>query len=610
MRLGLGLGLSNYRKRGGSTPGYAPTAKPASSVNANDFDANATVGSRNVALFLTVANDSGFTSILSAYNNLNIGLAVPYNVSTGISGLHTYYYRFRAALNVANPPVLPASFNNTQTVVYVDGNSDEIINAYNAISDASVANTYKLIVPAHTYNIITGYAFNKDCIYLVCNTGTVLNLTVDGSIQMGGRYGSLTNCTVNATNTAQVAIHSDNSGAAGTCILSDLNVNCYGTSQFACAGGIYENQKISISNCNFYTELASGAFLFHDKVDGGAGSAQLFLVNCTITVGVGSTHKETSWENKGGTSTTNFFYISGGNIGNFEESNAGGAGETSIYITSSTVVASKVFSDPDSELDSAEFATLLTDNLLSFSDYSNVVSVETDSEGNRPLDNVTIGSLVTAHSANYQLRTNYAGSIINTQTNLAAVTTLFDQSGNGLDAAESDALLQPIYNTNSFGTGRGGVKSVSGASPSQLQLPSVANLGTSYDIVIVVKITDKICMVSGNNSPGIMYLSSNGNTYHFVTGQNIVFTPTITGAPMIFNIRRRGTSSVDLYINGVYFDTQVLANNNAKTWEFLLNDNAGDNTIGLYADGATFTNPVTAEVDGYVSAIKTLYGIS
>jgi len=75
----------------------APTATAATSINHNSFYANWTVGGGGVTegYYLDVATDNSFTSFVSGYNNLDVGLVTTYQVS-GLDANTDYYYRLKA----------------------------------------------------------------------------------------------------------------------------------------------------------------------------------------------------------------------------------------------------------------------------------------------------------------------------------------------------------------------------------------------------------------------------------------------------------------------------------------------------------------------------------
>lgn len=72
----------------------APTANAATSVTTSGFQANWSAASGATGYRLDVATDSGFTSMVSGYNNLDVGNVVLKAVS-GLSAGTTYYYRLR-----------------------------------------------------------------------------------------------------------------------------------------------------------------------------------------------------------------------------------------------------------------------------------------------------------------------------------------------------------------------------------------------------------------------------------------------------------------------------------------------------------------------------------
>lgn len=80
----------------GSAPS-APTANAATLVTTASFQANwsAPISGDQTGYRLDVANDAGFSSLVSGYNNLNVNNVTAYSVS-GLTAGNTYYYRVRA----------------------------------------------------------------------------------------------------------------------------------------------------------------------------------------------------------------------------------------------------------------------------------------------------------------------------------------------------------------------------------------------------------------------------------------------------------------------------------------------------------------------------------
>jgi uncharacterized protein (TIGR02145 family) len=73
----------------------APVASAATDVTATGFTANWSAPTGATGYYLDVATDSGFTSYVSGYKNLDVSNVTSYAV-TGLSDVTTYYYRIRA----------------------------------------------------------------------------------------------------------------------------------------------------------------------------------------------------------------------------------------------------------------------------------------------------------------------------------------------------------------------------------------------------------------------------------------------------------------------------------------------------------------------------------
>lgn len=73
----------------------APTALAASDITSSGFVANWYLNENSLGYYLDVAIDSGFTSMVAGYDNLDVGDVSEYTV-TGLTGATTYFYRLRA----------------------------------------------------------------------------------------------------------------------------------------------------------------------------------------------------------------------------------------------------------------------------------------------------------------------------------------------------------------------------------------------------------------------------------------------------------------------------------------------------------------------------------
>lgn len=72
-----------------------PTATAASNITQTSFFANWNIANGATTYYLDVSANSGFSSFVTGYNNLNVGNATTYSV-TNLSLTTTYYYRVRA----------------------------------------------------------------------------------------------------------------------------------------------------------------------------------------------------------------------------------------------------------------------------------------------------------------------------------------------------------------------------------------------------------------------------------------------------------------------------------------------------------------------------------
>jgi large repetitive protein len=79
------------------TAPVAPAAIAASNLQTASFSANWNAVTGATSYYLDIASDEGFTSMVSGWDNVNVGNVTTYAVGTNIAGGTTYYYRVRAA---------------------------------------------------------------------------------------------------------------------------------------------------------------------------------------------------------------------------------------------------------------------------------------------------------------------------------------------------------------------------------------------------------------------------------------------------------------------------------------------------------------------------------
>jgi hypothetical protein len=215
---------------GAETTPAAPTISSPSSVTTTGFTANWAASSGATKYYLDVATDSGFTSFVSGFNNLDAGNFTSYAV-TGLTPATTYYYRVRA--------------NNSA------GTS--------ADSQSQVALTASLSAPGISVSptSLTGLSYNGDGPSTAQSVSvTASNLTgVPGSLSVAGSANyevSTTDATTGFGSSALISYTNATLDASNVWIRLKANL----------ASGNYNAESISISGGGVATAAtvsASGA---------------------------------------------------------------------------------------------------------------------------------------------------------------------------------------------------------------------------------------------------------------------------------------------------------------------------------------------------------------
>jgi phosphodiesterase/alkaline phosphatase D-like protein len=195
-----------------------PVAAAPTNITQTSFTANWNAAARATAYFFDVASDTSFTSILPAYNNLNLGSLLTQNV-TGLTAGAKYFYRVRGSnvggtsgssnivsvtTVVATPPapVAGAASNIGQTSFTANWGASAGAAAY--LLDVAADTNFTSILPAYG-NLNVGSVLAQNVIGL--SPATKYYYRVRGS-NIGGTSGSsntVSVTTVVATPPAPVA---------------------------------------------------------------------------------------------------------------------------------------------------------------------------------------------------------------------------------------------------------------------------------------------------------------------------------------------------------------------------------------------------------------------
>jgi len=156
----------------------APTATAASSVTATTFAANWNASTGASSYRLDVATDSGFTSFVSGFNDLNVGNVVTASV-TGLTAATTYYYRVRAV-------DASGTSGNSNTITQDTLAAAPTATAATSVTDVSFAANWGAVTGATSYrlDVATDAGFTSFVSgYNDLNVGNVVTQSVTGLTQ-------------------------------------------------------------------------------------------------------------------------------------------------------------------------------------------------------------------------------------------------------------------------------------------------------------------------------------------------------------------------------------------------------------------------------------------
>ena len=155
----------------------ATTASAASNVTSGGFTANWGGVVDATTFYLDVATDAGFTTIVTGYNNLNVGNVTSYAV-TGLNCNTTYYYRLRAA----NPCGISVSSNTISQLTSASPPSAPIAGTATNITGSSfTANWTNTGGTTYYLDVATDVGFTAFVTgYNNLNVGNVLSYNITG----------------------------------------------------------------------------------------------------------------------------------------------------------------------------------------------------------------------------------------------------------------------------------------------------------------------------------------------------------------------------------------------------------------------------------------------
>lgn len=260
---------------------------------------------------------------------------------------------------------------------------------------------------------------------------------------------------------------------------------------------------------------------------------------------------------------------------------------------------------------------------------------------NLPLDGITIATIKAAWSAMFQLLSSFGTSAAGTrlrntglteqdfpfsdtnkinQTDVATLRgvafvfnkIIADQSANANHATNATVGTQPTYVANVIGSNLGAP--LSNGATTSLPIASEINMGKNYSLISVVRMTGNYASVfcgAHGVTEHVGLFSGAGSVYHYVANQGAHVTYTIpNNETHIVEIRRRGTTTIEFFVDGISKGTNALTTNNDFYFDNLINNSFGDDHMGYFDACVALINPVDAEVNAAVTKLKTLYSIA
>lgn len=412
-------------------------------VQGNNFTVGVAKGYANSVFNIDVFKSDGITYV-AGYNNVSFN-TLTYIVNSGIGGLQTYKIRIRSILNEVILPALPTSWD---VVVPVTTTIQAALDYVTAQGDASATKRYCIQLASHgDYNEKALWTIpycdidlNYSRVHYEHNVGLLQDTIIWGA-NCNIFNGILDRTCTAADGDSNYAVHIHSTG--GQMIMYNVQLNALGDLSKDAAGADLYDCNCWLINCDLYSQVLDGTN-FH-TLAGATNPSRMFLINTNITCG-DSTKVALRWGiQKTLCGDKDLIYVDGGNIPKILLANSGSpvanGNESKIYISSRTVWNGDRSSwvSNYAELDSTTVKTFISDSGVFVTDYSDMVSVTTLSQGTLPLDN--IGSAYVALSLR-RLLTSYTGNLIRLRRSTDNIEKDFGyNSSNLLDTSAITAWL-------------------------------------------------------------------------------------------------------------------------------------------------------------------------
>jgi autotransporter-associated beta strand protein len=308
----------------------APTVAEASGISASGFTANWSASSGATKYYLDVATDSGFTTFVSGFQNLDVLTAVSKSVTGSFAAGQSIYYRVRAS-NLYGPSVNSA----TQVVVITDAPVVLVPTVTNSTTIGTVSWTNgpgwtpNNPISTNTATVTFNGALTGSLVATNDSTGNfVLNAVTNaisgtGSLTYtGGTFQFVTNGSTNPTltfaNNTLVQTFSNNIQ-----VDAELKVSQSGSTAsnsilagtISGAGGINKSGNgyvwIIQSNNTFGGPATVSAGQLSVPNLGNAGSPSSLGTNATISLGSGTSTGTLRWDSAGSETSDKLFVLTG-----------------------------------------------------------------------------------------------------------------------------------------------------------------------------------------------------------------------------------------------------------------------------------------------------------